>query len=457
MARRTRTSPRATTAWSSARAPAISRRARLRHRRERAAATSAATAITPGGLTNGNYAITYAPGTLTVDPAPLTVTANDASRTYGAANPDFAASFDGFVLGEDAGALGGALDFATDADRASPVGRYTVTPGGLTSGNYAISYAPGTLTVDPAPLTVTTTDASQTYGSANPDFAATVDGFVLGEGLGELGGDLTFTTDANRRSDVGEYAVTPGGLDRRRQLRHRLRRRRPHREPRAANRHRQRRLAQLRRRATPTSPPATTASCSARTPPILDGALRFDTPATRRSDVGSYRVTPERADQRQLRHQLRPRHPDRRPRPADRDHQRRDAAPTAPPTPTSAPASTASCSARARTTSTARSTFDTAATRRSDVGTLRRHRQRPHQRQLRHQLRPRHPDRRPRPADRDRQRRLAHLRRRQPGLQRALRRLRARRGPGDLGGALDFTTEPPAAATSAATASPPAA
>ena len=35
------------------------------------------------------------------------MTANDTSRTYGAANPDFTARFDGFVLGEDAGDLGG--------------------------------------------------------------------------------------------------------------------------------------------------------------------------------------------------------------------------------------------------------------------------------------------------------------------------------------------------------------
>ena len=69
------------------------------------------------------------------------MTANDASRSYGAANPDFTARYDGFVLGEDAGDLGGALDFDTNAGRGSDVGSYGVTPEGLTSGNYAITYA----------------------------------------------------------------------------------------------------------------------------------------------------------------------------------------------------------------------------------------------------------------------------------------------------------------------------
>ena len=149
------------------------------------------------------------------------MTTNDASRTYGAANPDFSARFDGFVLGEGAGDLDGALDFDTAATRRSGVGAYDVTAGGLTSGNYAISYAPGTLTVDPAPLTVTANDASRTYGAANPDFSARVDGFVLGEGRDVLGGALDFTTDGEPPQRRRQLCRDPRRADRRRQLRHR--------------------------------------------------------------------------------------------------------------------------------------------------------------------------------------------------------------------------------------------
>jgi hypothetical protein len=152
------------------------------------------------------------PGTLTVTPAPLTVTANDATRTYGSANPAFDATFSGFVLGQDPSVLGGTLSFATPATPASDVGAYAVTPGGLTSGNYAITFVPGTLTVTPAPLTVAANDATRPEGQSNPPFGATFSGFVLGQDASVLGGTLSFATPATPASPPGAYAIVPFGL-----------------------------------------------------------------------------------------------------------------------------------------------------------------------------------------------------------------------------------------------------
>ncbi|HEX8187201.1 MAG TPA: MBG domain-containing protein, partial [Pyrinomonadaceae bacterium] len=104
-------------------------------------------AVTPAGLTSANYVINFVAGNLTIDKAPLTVTADDAVRVLGAANPAFTASYAGFVLGQNPGVLGGALSFGTAANAASPVGNYAVTPSGLTSPNYSITYADGTLSV----------------------------------------------------------------------------------------------------------------------------------------------------------------------------------------------------------------------------------------------------------------------------------------------------------------------
>ncbi|WP_424934816.1 MBG domain-containing protein, partial [Amaricoccus macauensis] len=164
------------------------------------------------GLTSGNYEIAYEAGTLTIDPALLTVTTDDASRTYGAANPEFTASYSGFVLGQDAGDLDGTLGFTTAAGLTSDVGNYDVAATGLTSGNYEIAYEAGTLTIDPALLTVTTDDSSRTYGAANPDFTASYSGFVLGQDEGDLDGTLGFTTAAGIASDVGDYDVAANGL-----------------------------------------------------------------------------------------------------------------------------------------------------------------------------------------------------------------------------------------------------
>ena len=61
--------------------------------------------ITPSVATGGtfntnNYAIAYNTNALTVNPATLTVTADDLSRAYGATNPVLTATYTNFVNAE---------------------------------------------------------------------------------------------------------------------------------------------------------------------------------------------------------------------------------------------------------------------------------------------------------------------------------------------------------------------
>src|SRR5690606_18888432 len=140
-----------------------------------------------------SYAIEFEPGTLSITPAALTITANDARRFYGSANPAFTASYAGLVNGDTAASLGGALTFDTGATNASGVGVYAVTPGGATTPNYTIDYVSGRLTVDPAPLTITAENVSRAFGIANPPFSASFSGFVNGETASLVSG-LTFGT-----------------------------------------------------------------------------------------------------------------------------------------------------------------------------------------------------------------------------------------------------------------------
>ena len=65
------------------------------------------------------------------------------------ARPAFSVRYGGFVLGDDPSDLDGTLTFHTAATVQSPAGRYRVTPGGLESPNYAISYASAWLSVAP--------------------------------------------------------------------------------------------------------------------------------------------------------------------------------------------------------------------------------------------------------------------------------------------------------------------
>ncbi|MEI7475516.1 MAG: MBG domain-containing protein, partial [bacterium] len=106
-------------------------------------------AISPSGLTSLNYNIAFTNGTLTVLPKGLTVKANNANKTYGDANPQFSATYEGFITGQDKSVLGGSLSFSTSANNYSPAGNYTVTPLGLTSTNYTIEFTNGNLVINP--------------------------------------------------------------------------------------------------------------------------------------------------------------------------------------------------------------------------------------------------------------------------------------------------------------------
>ncbi len=104
---------------------------------------------------------------ITVSKAPLTVTANNASRVYNTPNPAFTATDTGFVNGDTSANLGGTLTFATTATLGSPKGTYPITPSGLTSTNYAITYVNGTLTIaTAAPVITWTAPANIAYGTA---------------------------------------------------------------------------------------------------------------------------------------------------------------------------------------------------------------------------------------------------------------------------------------------------
>jgi uncharacterized repeat protein (TIGR03803 family) len=113
-----------------------------------------------------NDAVDYNIVTNTVDlvvrPAPLSVTAVSTNRLYGRANPAFAALLLGVTNGDNITATA-----SCGASAASPVGSYSIVPGtaaGSDLTNYAITYADGTLTVDPAALTITANSRGKTYG-----------------------------------------------------------------------------------------------------------------------------------------------------------------------------------------------------------------------------------------------------------------------------------------------------
>ena len=173
------------------------------------AGTQAINALSNLTLSNSNYTMDGASGSVTVAPRKITVTADALSRAYGDANPalTYVVGGDRLVNGEQ---LAGAL--ATTADQRASKGTYDITQGSVTSGNnpnYAITFKANTLTIDPRQITVTANAQSRAYGDANPGFTYVVGGSGLVNG-DQLAGALATTAD--QRSSKGTYDITQGSL-----------------------------------------------------------------------------------------------------------------------------------------------------------------------------------------------------------------------------------------------------
>ena len=104
-------------------------------------------------------------------PAPLTVTASNATRPYGTANPAFSGTITGAV-----GSDSFSESFTTTATATSNVGSYPIVPAatGAQLANYTVTIVNGTLTVTGAPTTTTLTAPGSTNYGASVTLTATV-------------------------------------------------------------------------------------------------------------------------------------------------------------------------------------------------------------------------------------------------------------------------------------------
>ncbi len=181
------------------------------------------TPFTASNLTAGTHVLTIAysgdaefqqgssvPFSVTVNAAPLTVTANGASRSYGDLNPTFTGSVAGLQNGDSITAT-----YSSPATPASNAGSYAIIPSlsdpGNRLGNYAVTVQNGVLSVTPAPLSVSVNASARVYGDPNPVFTGTVSGLQNNDNI-----SAAYQTSATASSNVGTYSITatlsdPGG------------------------------------------------------------------------------------------------------------------------------------------------------------------------------------------------------------------------------------------------------
>jgi filamentous hemagglutinin family protein len=169
-------------------------------------------AITPGAGTLDSlmgYSFDFVAGNLSVTQAPLTITANDASKVYGAALPTFSAGFSGLLNGDSSSVVSG-LQFSSSGSAGSGVGEYSITPGGASAANYSISYVGGTLTVTPAPLTIAAVNQARVLNVPNSALSVDFIGLVNADVPGDVPG-VTLSTTAQTSSPAGNYPIIVSG------------------------------------------------------------------------------------------------------------------------------------------------------------------------------------------------------------------------------------------------------
>ena len=174
---------------------------------------------TGGTFNPANYSVSYVNGVLTVNTAPLTITANNASKTYGQTTTFTGLEFtptglqNGETVGSTTLASAGAVNTANVAGSPYGIVASNAAGGTFDPNNYTVTYANGTLTVNSATLVYTANTASRLFGATNPALSGNITGFVLGETeASATTGTMIFNTTATPTSIVGYYPITGSGL-----------------------------------------------------------------------------------------------------------------------------------------------------------------------------------------------------------------------------------------------------
>ena len=157
-----------------------------------------------GTISDANWQGTTS-GTLVIGRAPLTITANDTNKVYGASEPALTASYSGFYGSDGAGVVSG-LTLTTATGAVATVGTHVITATNAVAANYSITFATGTLTVGKAALTITADDQTKIYGQSDPAWTVHYTGFLYNDDHTAVSG-LVFNRDAGE--NVGTYTITP--------------------------------------------------------------------------------------------------------------------------------------------------------------------------------------------------------------------------------------------------------
>lgn len=168
-----------------------------------------------------NYVIRLEEGTLTVDPAPVTITAGSDSFVYdGTDHSNSSYDVQGLASGDEVTAVTeGTITYVSQSPVRNVIKQYFFTIG--TEDNYTVTTKPGKLTMDKASQPITITAASQTWtydgeAHSNPSVGITAGSLMTGDRLiAEATGSVTDVADSHKGNNgiANDYKVMNGEED----------------------------------------------------------------------------------------------------------------------------------------------------------------------------------------------------------------------------------------------------
>ena len=163
--------------------------------------------VSQGTVTNKN--VDYINGTLTIEQAPLTVTANSYTITKGDPLPTFDCTYSGFQNDETEAVLTQPVIISCSATSNSAPGTYDILVSNGYAENYNISYVNGTLTINPkdaSTLTINPISAVTYNGSAQTPTVTVKDGSTT------LTSGTHYTVSYSDNTNAGTATVTITGM-----------------------------------------------------------------------------------------------------------------------------------------------------------------------------------------------------------------------------------------------------
>jgi hypothetical protein len=149
--------------------------------------------------------------TVNVAQATLTVTADNQSKVYGAADPTLTYTPSGTLYNGDSYSVISGVMLSTTTGAAAVAGTHTITAAGGTAVNYSITFVNGTLTVSQAALTVTADNQGKVYGAADPSLTYTPGGTLYYDDTYSVISGVTLSTTTGAAATPGTHAIFATG------------------------------------------------------------------------------------------------------------------------------------------------------------------------------------------------------------------------------------------------------